>query len=82
MEEIWKDIKDFEGLYQVSSLGRVRSLDRIINHRKLKGKILSQAYNTGGYLFVNLHKNNLAKPKTVHRLIANAFIEKILKKRA
>lgn len=77
MEEIWKDVVGYEGLYQVSNLGRVRSLDRIINHRKLKGKILSQAYDTKGYLFVNLSKNNVAKPKRVHRLIANAFIEKI-----
>lgn len=40
MNEIWKDIKDFEGYYQISNLGRVRSLDRIINGQRYNGKII------------------------------------------
>lgn len=65
MEEIWKDIKDFEGYYQVSNLGRIRSLDRVVNtwnaYKTLKGKIcnLEKAHN--GYLRIELNKNNKSK---------------------
>ena len=78
-EEIWKDIEGFEGYYQVSSLGRVRSLDRIIIRRDgiqihKKEKILKQAFNEFGYNLVNLCKNNVHKTYLVHRLVAEAFI--------
>lgn len=62
MEE-WRPIKDYEGLYEVSNMGRVRSLDREIitsNGKKihLKGKILKLQLNNSGYLFVGLNKHN------------------------
>ena len=78
MEEIWVDIKGYEGLYQVSNLGKVRSVDRevIRNGRitKLKGKVLKQNVDSKGYLCVNLSKENKTKTVRVHRLIAIAFI--------
>ena len=80
MEEIWKDIPDFEGLYQVSNLGNVRVLDRYVNSAirnndkvKRKGKILKQ-YNKRGYLQVSLIKNHKRYYFSVHRLVAMAFL--------
>ena len=73
-KEIWKDIKRYEGFYQVSSWGRVRSLDRYdsLKHFR-KGIILKQQiYN--GYLYVGLNKNGKIKMYRVHRLVAEAFI--------
>ncbi len=80
MEEIWKTIEGFEGLYEVSNLGRVRSLDRIRKAgygsiAKIKGKILvPQNINHKKYLVVNLYRNEVGKHYLVHRLVANAFI--------
>lgn len=79
MEEIWKDIKNFEGYYQVSNLGRVRSLDRIIvynNGRKHihKGKILNLKPKKTGYIDVYLQKQFDSKNFLLHRLVAEAFI--------
>lgn len=80
MEEIWKDIENYEGLYQVSNLGRIRSVDRVIKnnnniYHNLKGCILKQQYQNNGYLCVTLWKNNKKKLCTVHRLVANAFVK-------
>lgn len=81
MEEIWKDIKDYEGLYQVSNLGRIKSLDRIIKsgvsnsgYSKINGKILKQKLGKDGYLSVQLWKKGKGKWFIAHRLIAIAFI--------
>lgn len=70
MEEIWKDIEGYEGLYQVSNLGNVKSLG---NDRTRKDKILKP----GGkkYLQVVLTKNKETRMFLVHRLVANAFIQ-------
>lgn len=82
-EEIWKDIVGYENYYQVSNLGNVKSLERIINApqnggtRKLKGKILSQAISKTGYCVVVLCKKNKCKMYKTHRLIAIAFINNI-----
>lgn len=69
--EIWNDIEGFEGLYQVSSLGRVKSLN--YNHTKKEG-ILKPTSNRAGYLQVGLHKGGNRKSCRVHRLVAEAFI--------
>jgi len=68
--EEWKDIEGYEGLYQVSDLGRVRSLPR----NTTSGKILKPGTDRKGYLYVILSKNGKAKSHTVHRLVALAFI--------
>ena len=60
--EIWKDILNYEGLYQVSNYGNVKSLNRINrNGKTVHEKILSQAKSTSGYLQVNLSKDNKVK---------------------
>lgn len=82
--EIWKDIKDYEGLYQISNLGNVRSIPRKVKQFNngveietlYKGKIL-KPHKCGKYLSVHLSKNGNAKWKTIHRLVAQAFIEKV-----
>lgn len=66
MKEIWKDIKDYEGLYQVSNLGRVK--------RVKTDRILKPSKQIHGYLLVNLYKNNVSAKKRIHRLVAQAFI--------
>ena len=71
MIEEWRDIKGYEGKYQVSNLGRVKSLN--YNHTK-KEKILSDSPNTYGYLYVNLYKNGKGKPFYIHKLVALHFI--------
>lgn len=67
--EKWKDIKGYEGLYQVSDLGRIKSLIRK-NERILKPYSNPETK----YLSVNLHKNKRSKTYTIHRLVAEAFI--------
>ena len=66
IEEIFKDIAGFEGLYQVSNLGRVKTLK--------SGKIKATG-NCRGYLYVTLSKNSIYKSYSVHRLVAQAFLE-------
>ena len=77
--EIWKDYKDYEGLYQASNLGRMRSLDRWVKSksgsvRLCKGKILKPFTTKNGYLQVCLWKNGKVKTFYVHRLVAEAFL--------
>ena len=72
--EIWKDIKGYEELYQISNYGNVKSL----NYRRSgKEKILKPSKNNDGYLFVVLHKNNIRNYCLVHRLVAKCFLEPI-----
>lgn len=71
MEEIWKDITGYEGLYQVSNLGRVKSL---VRKGRKKEKLLSLCSNTHGYIMVILSKNNIKSTHIAHILVANAFI--------
>lgn len=73
MQEIWKDIKNYEGYYQVSSLGHIRSLDRIDSSgRQLKGRLLK--LSNGQYRSVTLSIHNKCKNYNVHRLVAETFI--------
>lgn len=79
MNEIWKDIQGYEGLYQVSNLGRVRSLDRKVQHPKggkrfSKGQIIKPGATPKGYLFVQLSSGSEICTKRVNRLVAEAFI--------
>ncbi len=78
MEEIWKPVVGYEGLYEVSNLGRVRSVDRLVNHpsgsKSLRKSKLLSPNMTRGYLCVHLSKNCKVTSQRVHRLVAEAFI--------
>ena len=74
MKEIWKDIKGYEGLYQISNYGEVKSLEKKAGFSTRKEKILKQHLDKDGYVKVYLCKNNKVKFLSVHRLIAEAFI--------
>jgi len=81
MEEILKDIKNYENLYQVSNLGNVRSKTHIrINGKNKnrfcvsKGKLLIPGNDNNGYMIVVLSKNGKTKSYRVHRLVAEMFI--------
>ena len=79
MNEIWKPISGYEGYYEVSNTGKVRSVDRIIidlNKKEipLHGKELSLGMNNKGYYLVTLSKNNIHKTFLVHQLVAKTFI--------
>lgn len=86
--EVWKDIKGYEGLYQVSSLGRVRSLDRSFFNkdisntpylrgqvgRVINGVIRVPTKKNNGYLQLSLWKDDKQRTFTIHRLVAEAFL--------
>ena len=77
--EIWKDIEGFEGLYQVSTQGRIKSVERYIKssgntYRFAKERIMKQQINHKGYPSILLHKESVPYPRVVHRLVAMAFI--------
>lgn len=76
--EIWKPVKGFEGLYEVSNRGNVRSVDRHVmlgnQYCLLKGKPIKPFLNSTGYLRVGLSKDSKDKKYLVHRLVAEAFI--------
>lgn len=74
MKEIWKDVAGYEGLYQVSNKGNVKSLDHESNHHFYKGKILKARPDKNGYMTVGLSKCGAHKWLKVHRLVAIAFI--------
>lgn len=71
MKEIWKDIKGFEGIYQVSNLGNVKSL----NYRNTKEeKMLTPKKNNSGYLWLELTNNKKKSCLLIHRIVALEFI--------
>lgn len=73
--ETWRDIKGYEGLYQVSDQGKVRSLDRYVsNNHLMKGQILKQHLSNRQYWKVYLVTHNKVRTFQVHRLVAEAFI--------
>lgn len=86
MEEIWKDIAGYEGLYQISNFGTIKSLSRefyqpdrfgSIYKNRTRNKILINNLSKKGYWCISLTKNAQRKQFYVHRLIANAFIPKV-----
>ena len=80
MKEIWKDIKGYEGYYQVSNFGRIRSVERKIynpynrKNSRYKSIIRKPTVDKHGYLEINLCKNCKSKKHLVHRIVAEAFI--------
>ena len=79
MDEIWKDIKGYEGLYQISNFGNVKRLQHEEHncrqgHRVLKERLKNPSFDKKGYLQVSLSKNNKRITRRVHRLVAEVFI--------
>jgi len=77
--EEWRPVQGFVGVYEVSSLGRVHSLDRVIEDAKLgqkriKGRMLRLSRHTGGYMQCSLASGGRTRKAKVHRLVANAFL--------
>ena len=78
--EIWKSIQEFDGLYEVSNMGRVRTIPHLSNYkgkskRHIKGRIKKISSDKNGYSFVSLYRGKSKKLRKVHRLVAEAFIE-------
>ena len=78
MREVWKDLMDYEGLYQISNLGRLKSLDRVVRYkysdRIFKGKVHNPPVGSNGYMTVCLTVNNKSKTLSLHRLVAKHFV--------
>lgn len=77
MEEIWKDIKNYEGYYKVSNRGNVKSLVRFGNKKK---KLLKPCIGSHGYYVVNLSVNGVTKNVCIHKLVAQSFIPEVFGK--
>lgn len=83
MEEIWKDVIGYEGHYQISSFGNVRSLDRYIVRPSdgvrifKKAQLRSSSYNQDRYKFIRLNLDGLSKSFLVHVLVAKHFVPNI-----
>jgi hypothetical protein len=81
MAEEWRDVVGYEGLYQVSNLGRVKSLARVVNNPtgtgRLKGESILSAKprRRDGYIYVSLNSGGFVYKAKVHRLVAEAFVE-------
>lgn len=79
MTETWRDIPGFEGAYQASDRGRVRSLDREVRtrhgHRRIPGQAIATQPINSGYLIAHLYRENVRTALLVHRLVALAFLE-------
>ena len=86
MEEIWKDIKGYENMYQISNIGQVKSLEHNVQQKNRWGQTISRIQksrlmkihiNKNGYFRVVLHKNGIEKNYSVHRLVYEAFVGEI-----
>lgn len=79
MREIWKDIKGYEGIYQVSDFGNVKSIKRTVwmkvnnCYKTIGGIVLKTAIVSGGYCGVSLCANNIKETRLIHQLVAIAF---------
>lgn len=82
IDEMWRDIKGYEGLYQASTLGEIRRIESVVvdknkkRIRTFKNKKIKQILRKDGYYFVNLSKNGKSKTAKVHRLVAETFLKK------
>lgn len=74
MSEIWKSVEGYEGLYEVSNCGKVRSLSRRAGKVDIKGRILKPFLSRNGYLCVCLSKEGTTKTVGIHRIVATAFV--------
>ena len=79
MEEIWKDVEGYEGYYQISNLGNIRSLDRVITRSDgvthlRKGRAMAKRISSDGYIIAKLSMNGKSKSIGVHILVARHFI--------
>jgi|SRR5208337_2841915 len=81
--ETWAAIRGFEGLYEISTLGQVRTVEKLQRYllrnklpaqRRIQAHLLSSQLNNRGYRIVHLYKNNRRYMKTVHRLVALTFL--------
>lgn len=81
MEEQWKEIPEFNGAYQISSYGRLKSVERTVKHPQgscvLKEKILSEVVNKRGYIEYQITHNGNHYSRKAHRLVAEAFIPNV-----
>lgn len=78
-KEIWRDIQGYEGFYQVSNNGRVRSCDRVVVYKDgrshhFKGQLIHPVKTNSGYWQIRMKRNKHVKHAYVHRLVAQAFI--------
>lgn len=76
--EQWRPVRGYQGFYEVSDLGRVRSVDRVVGQRPngprlVRGRVLSPATDSGGYQGVALCKYGTQRTERVHRLVIEAF---------
>ena len=82
MKEEWRDIEGYENLYQVSNLGRVKSVERTVRigrgYRIIPERIRKARKNNCGYLYVGLNKDGKKKQYFVHRLVATAFCDNLM----
>src|SRR5699024_9318725 len=77
--EVWKDVVGYEGYYEVSNIGRVRGVDRIVTgskggHWHYDARFCRQYYDKNYYLITSLSIDGITKTQKVHRLVAKAFI--------
>ena len=79
MHEVWKPVLGYEGVYEVSNLGRVRSVDRVTirvdgHQRRSKGRVIRPSIQNSGYACLALVDAGRRLSSTVHRLVATAFV--------
>lgn len=74
-EEIWKDVVNYEGVYQISNIGNLKSLDRKLGGTRYKGKEKRKHLSGRGYLYSKLSIGGVQKSLFIHKLVAEAFLE-------